>query len=158
MTVFQSLARVAIAAVITLFTLMPAVTAEERESGAVGPSVAQVPSARTFGFNLAAGAFSAPVVVPANVPVQVMGVMITPGFRGVGQVALLRIPGQFLEWVGLDSTAGAAITQGFSGAAGTKIVFIDFAHQVQIEVASPDAIRVRNLSGGQRTGRVTLIW
>jgi hypothetical protein len=75
---------------------------------------------------------------------------------------LLSIPGTtgFIEWVGLDSTAGAAITQGFSGATGTKILFIDFSHQVQVEVAGPggSSIRVRNLSGATRTGRLTLTY
>ena len=65
-------------------------------------------------------------------------------------------PDSSSEWVGLDSTAGAAITEGSSGTTGTKIVFIDFAHQVIVEVSGPDAIRVRNASGGQRAGRLTL--
>jgi hypothetical protein len=119
-----------------------------------------VANARTVSYSLAAGAVSPPIVVPANIPVQLIGVQTAPGFRGVGQVALLRVPGAFLEWVGLDSTAGAAITQGFSGVPGTKIVFIDFSHKVQVEVASPDSIRIHNLNTGTalRTGSVTLMW
>jgi hypothetical protein len=79
----------------------------------------------------------------------------------VGEVSLLRITGSFLEWVGLDSTAGAAITQGFSGAAGTKIVFINFNHTVQIEVCSPDSFRVHNLNpvgSAADTGVVDLLY
>jgi hypothetical protein len=153
MTLLRSLSRVAIAAAIALFALVPAGTAGDVES-----SVVAVPNAKNVNFNLAAGAVSAPIGIPANIPVQLIGVTTTAGFRGVGQVSLLRIPNQFLEWVGLDSTAGAAITQGFSGAAGTKIVFIDFSHQVIVEVASPNSIRVHNASAGARAGRLLITW
>lgn len=114
-------------------------------------------------FSLAAGATSAPIVVPDNIPVQVMGATTTASVRGAGQVSLLSIPGAdgFLLWTGLDSTAAAAITQGFSNAAGTKIVFIDFSHLVQIEVFGPagsSQIAVRNLSTGDRAGVVTVVY
>jgi hypothetical protein len=124
MTVLQNLSRVAIAAAVALFALVPTAPAEE-----FGSSSVVVPNSLTFAYNLAPGAVSAPVTLPANVPVQIMGTCLTVNFRGVGQVTALRIPNQFIEWVGLDSTAGAAITQGFSGAAGTKILFIDFSPQ-----------------------------
>jgi hypothetical protein len=116
------------------------------------------PNASTVSYFLVPGAISGPIFPVANQSVLVMGNQLASGFRGVGQVTLLRVPGSFLEWVGLDSTAGAAITQGFSGFAGTKILFIDFSHQVRLEVASPDSFRVRNLSAGNRFGNVTLIW
>jgi len=112
----------------------------------------------TVGYSLAAGAVSDPIVPPPNIPVQLTGVLTNAGFRGVGQVALLRVPANFIEWVGLDSTAGAALTQGFSGAAGTKIVFIDFAHTVIVEVASTDSIQVHNTNGVPAAGSVTLTW
>jgi hypothetical protein len=116
------------------------------------------PNATLVSYSLAPGAVSGPIFPAANISVLVTGTQLALGFRGIGHVALLRVPGSFLEWVGLDSTFGAAITQGFSGAAGTKIVFIDFSHQVRLEVASPDSFRVRNLSTGNRFGNVTLIW
>ena len=126
----------------------------------VAPAVQTIttPNASIVSYSLAAGGVSAPIFPVANQSVLVMGNQLAVGFRGVGQVTLLRIPGAFLEWVGLDSTASAAITQGFSGAAGTKILFIDFSHQVQLEVASTDSFRVHNLSTGARFGNVTLIW
>jgi hypothetical protein len=156
MTVFHKLSRVAISAVIALFALVPIGMAETIDDA----NAVTVPNARTISYRLAAGAVTAPIGIPGNIPVQLIGVQTTAGFRGVGQASLLSIPGAggFIEWVGLDSTAGAAITQGFSGALGTKIVFIDFSHQVIVEVASPTSIRVRNASAGQRTGRITLIW
>jgi hypothetical protein len=155
MTILRNLSRAAIAALVILFVWMPTAPAEK-----VDPEAVIVPQQITFAYNLAPGAASPPVTVPAGVPVQVTGTCLSVGFRGIGHVSLLSIPGAggFLEWVGLDSTAGAAITQGFSGAAGTKIVFIDFAHQVRIEVASPTQIRVRNTAAAPRAGRVSLTW
>lgn len=115
-------------------------------------------NAAIVGYNLGSGANSGAIVPPASQSVLVMGCCNTVGFRGVGQVSLLRVPGSFLEWVGLNSTSGAAITQGFSGTAGTDILFIDFSHQVVIEVNTTDSFRVHNGSGGARAGNVTLIW
>ena len=91
-------------------------------------------------------------------PVLVMGCCTTHNFRGVGHVTLLHIPSSFIEWVGLESPSHASITQGFSSAVGTHIVYIDFAHQVDIEVNSADTIRVHNGAAAMRTGNVTLIW
>jgi hypothetical protein len=115
-------------------------------------------NAAVFPYFLSPGANSAPIVPVASQPVLVMGVQNAVGVRGVGQVTLLRVPGSFLEWVGLNSTAGAGITQGFSGTLGTNIVFLDFAHQVAIQVNSPDSFRIHNGSTGVRFGNVTLIW
>ena len=63
-----------------------------------------------------------------------------------------------ITWVGLESPNGAAITQGGSSAAGTHIVFINYYHLVDIQVASADTIRVHNGSAGTLAGSVTLIW
>jgi hypothetical protein len=153
MTAIQKSSRTLITAAFAVFTLAVASNATE-----VSPGAVVVPNETTVGYSLAAGGVSAPIFPPANIPVHVMGVQTAVGFRGVGQVTLLHVPSSFIEWVGLESTSGAAITQGFSGAAGTHIVFIDFSHQVQIEVASPDSIRVHNFSSGIRTGVVTLNW
>lgn len=118
-----------------------------------------VPNAASFSYALGAGGISGAFVVPVtNAPVLVMGCQLVVGFRGVGHVTLLRIPGTFLEWVGLESTAGAAITQGFSAAAGTHILYIDFSHQVDIEVANADSIRIHNSSAAARNGVVRFIW
>ena len=123
----------------------------------------KVPNSQSVTYNLAAGAISAPINVVANLPVHVMGVQTALGFRGVASVDLLSVPGAggFIEWVGLDSTAGAAITQGFSGVVGTKIVFLDFSHCVKIEVAGAagsNQIQVHNSCAIPATGSVTLIW
>jgi hypothetical protein len=155
MTAIQKASWTLVTAAFVVFPLVAAANATEANSP--GKSVV-VPNELTVGYSLAPGGVSAPITPPANIPVHVMGVQTALGFRGVGEVTLLHIPSSFIEWVGLESTAGAAITQGFSGAAGTHIVFIDFNHQVQIEVGSPDTIQVRNRSSGVRTGVVTLTW
>lgn len=126
----------------------------------VAPAIQTIttPNAATFSYALAAGGISGAFFPVASQPVLVMGCQNEVGFRGVGQVTLLRVPGNFLEWVGLESTAGAAITQGFSAALGTHIVYLDFSHQVDIEVNSADSFRIHNSSGGFRSGVVRLIW
>jgi hypothetical protein len=109
-------------------------------------------------YNLAAGANSAPVVIPASVPVHVMGVTNTFNFRGVGFAVVLRVPNQFLEWTGLDSTAASAITQGFSATPGTKIVALDFDHDVAVQVNNANTIRIHNGASAPRAGNVTITW
>ena len=116
------------------------------------------PNAALVSYSLAAGANSGAIVPAANQSVLVMGTQLALGFRGVGHVTMLRIPGSFLEWVGLNSTAGATIAQGFSGTAGTHIVFLDFSHQVNLQVNTTDSFRVHNASTGVRFGNVTMIW
>ena len=116
------------------------------------------PNKTVFNYSLAPSANSVAHTVPANVPVLVMGVCTSLGVRGVGQVTLLHIPGFFIEWTGLESPSSCGFTCGYSGTAGAHIVYIDYSHQVDIQVASPDTIRVHNGSGAVRTGNVTLIW
>jgi hypothetical protein len=109
-------------------------------------------------FNLAPDAISTQIPVPADQPVFVMGVTSTTMVHGVGQVTLLRGLNTALWWVGLESTSGSAITQGATSAAGTHIVYIDYEHEVDIEVGGPNTIRVHNGSFFTKSGIVTLIW
>jgi hypothetical protein len=113
---------------------------------------------RLIKFDLAAGASSDAMSLPAGQAVQVMGVTTTLGDRSVGQATVLRIAGSFLEWTGLESPAAAAITSGFSSVQGTHIVYINFSHVVDIEVNDPDTFRVHNGSSMEETGTVTVIW
>lgn len=116
------------------------------------------PNAAKVTYNLAAGASSAAVTPAESVPVLVMGVQNDLGYRGVGQVAMLHVPSSFLEWTGLESPAAAAITSGFSGTAGTHIVYLDYSHLVDIQVASTDTFVIHNANTIQMAGVVTLIW
>ena len=74
-------------------------------------------------------------------------------------MSLLRYPSTLIQWVGLESYySQEPITQGRSGIAGTHIVYIDFSHSVDIQLASADTILIHNGSTGTRAGNVTLIW
>jgi hypothetical protein len=155
MALRQKLARPAglfLAVIVTILTLAVVVQAV---------TVISVPNASVISYNLAAGANSAAITVPVpDQPVLLMGTCTTVNFRGVGHVSLFRpsVAPNFIEWVGLESTAGAAITQGFSAVAGTHILFLDFSHQVDIEVQSGTQIRVHNGAAAVRTGIVKMIW
>jgi hypothetical protein len=116
------------------------------------------PNAAFISYSLAPGANSAVITPANNKSVLVMGCCTTVNDQGVGQVSLLHIPALGIEWVGLESTGGAAITQGFFGTGGTHIVFIDFFHNVDIQMASADTIRVHNGATSTRAGNVTLVW
>jgi hypothetical protein len=140
-----------------LFAAAAVASAMLAVTATAGP-VALAPTKASLTYNLASGATSAAVTPVTNKPVLVMGTQNSLGFRGVGFVTLLHVPAAFLEWTGLESTSGSAITQGFSGTAGTHIVFLDFSHLVDIQVNTADTFVVHNASSGTRTGVVTLIW
>jgi hypothetical protein len=118
------------------------------------------PNAAFISYNLAAGASSAPITPVTNKSVLVMGCCTTGFVTGVGQVSLLHIPSIGIDWVGLESYggAGATITSGLTAAPGVHIVFIDFNHKVDIQVASADTIQIHNGDAATRAGNVTLIW
>jgi len=118
------------------------------------------PNAAFISYSLAAGGNSAAITPASNRSVLVMGAN-TSFDQSVGQVSLLHVPSNFIEWVGLESYNGApsTITSGASSTAGSHIVYIDFDHQVDIQVASKDTILIHN---GSTTftlaGNVTLVW
>jgi hypothetical protein len=118
------------------------------------------PNAAFISYSLAAGANSAAITPASSRSVLVMGCSTSAGVGwGVGQVSLQHIPSTGIFWVGLESYSGAAITQGFSNTTGTHIVYIDYLHAVDIQVASADTIRIHAATqGGTVTGNVTLIW
>jgi hypothetical protein len=129
----------------------------------LGPVSAEPPTVRllkrkVINYSLAAGASSEAFTLPANVPVLVQGTELTLGHRGVAQATVLRIPDELLEWVGLESTAGAAITQGYSAGTGTHILFLDYNHQVDIQVNDANSFIIHNGSLDTRTGQVTLTY
>ncbi len=116
------------------------------------------PNAASISFNLVAGANSAAITPVTNKPVLVMGCCSSGTDLGVGQVSLLHFSGAGVRWVGLESTPNSAITQGFSFTAATHIVFIDFDHLIDIQVAGTDTILVHNGEAATRAGNVTLVW
>jgi hypothetical protein len=116
------------------------------------------PNASKVAYSLNAGASSTAVNPAESVPVLVMGVQNDLGYRGVGEVTLLHVPSSFLEWTGIESPAAAAITSGFSGTAGTHIVYLDYSHLVDIQVASTDTFVIHNANTISMAGVVTLVW
>ena len=123
-------------------------------------SVVNAGAATKF-YNLQPGAISAPINIPVeDQPVLIIGTQTAIGYRGIGQVSLLRtkVSPFFLEWVGLESPSAAAVTSGFSASQGVHIVYLDYSQEVDIEVASASQIQVHNGSTGVRTGYVKMIW
>ena len=116
------------------------------------------PNAVNIPYSLNIGSSSAAITPVTNRSVLVMGCCTTSGDVGVGQVSLLHLPSTSITWVGLESTASAAITQGSSSGAGTHIVYLDYLHDVDIQTASKDTIVIHNGLPGAVAGNVTLIW
>jgi hypothetical protein len=113
-------------------------------------------------YSLAAGAVSAPIVLPTDVPVSLTAANTFTGSRGVG-FATLYSPSsgtRIVEWTGQNSpgTGTGANEAGYEFTQGTHIIFIDFAALVDIEVNDGTSIRVHNSSPGPTTGVVTLTW
>ena len=124
-----------------------------------------MPNISSVTYNLAPGTDSADITVPVkDSPLMVMANCTTVGRRGVAQVTMQRTSEAplFLQWVGLSSPAGPSIVgDWWPGGANPHIVWIDFAHQVELRVVSESKIDVRSLSPGggpQAKGAVVLIW
>ena len=116
------------------------------------------PNAAFISYTLAKGASGAAITPTTSRSVLVMGCCVGGLVQGVGQVSLQHIPSNGMVWVGLESPNSPAITGGANSTAGFHIVYIDYYHQVDIQVASGDTIRVHNGGTGTRAGNVTLIW
>jgi hypothetical protein len=117
------------------------------------------PNAAFFSYSLAAGANSAAITPAASKSVLVMGCCTTAGRQGVSHVSLLHLPSAGMVWVGLESDNGTVDTTGGATATvGAHIVYIDNFHELDIQVASADTIRIHNGDILTRAGNVTLIW
>jgi hypothetical protein len=148
---FGSLVLATVVAILTLSVMVHAT------------QVISTPNAAFFGYSLAPGANSGPVTPVVGQAVLVMGTQTAFGFRGVGHVSLLRVTTSFafLEWAGLESLCScgpSTITSGFSPNAGTHILFIDWNHKVDLQVANASSFIVHNGGTVAATGNVTMIW
>ena len=146
---------------LTAARLLPAVIVAALTLATTARAVQTIstPNAALYSYNLAPNTSSGAIFPVANQAVHVMGVQTTSGYRGVGHVTMLHISGQFLEWVGLESPSAAAITSGFSGAAGTHILWLDYSHTVDLRVNNADSFVVHNgATISPAAGNVTLIW
>lgn len=150
---YQTLARIAgLLSAVVVATLTSAVAAHAVLTFAM-------PNAFTLGYTLAAGANSAAITPNANIPVFVMGVQTTTGNVGSSDMTVVNSAGfdNELVWSGLESDGGG-VTAGFSPAAGTHIIYIDFAHCVDLQVNNATSFRVHNGCSSTQAGRVTEIW
>ena len=114
-------------------------------------------------YNLAPGASSAQIIVPAiNRPVSVTCSQNNGAFRGIGQMTLLRVaPAAFLEWVGIDTATNQAVSHvsaDFSTIAGTHMIYCDSASSVDIQVFSAAAIQVKNTNAAAASGVINFVW
>ena len=116
------------------------------------------PNSAFISYGLAAGANSAPITPATNRSLLVMGCCTTLGDFATGQVSLLHIPSTIMAWVGLESYSGGAVTQNATSGPVAHIVYIDFNHKVEIQVAGADTIRIHNGDAATRAGNVTLVW
>lgn len=117
-----------------------------------------VPNAVNITYNLAPSANSSAITPASNQAVLMIGSQTAAGYRGVASATILHVPSNFIEWVGLESPSGAAITQGFDNTAGAHILYLDFSHTVDVQVASADTIRIHNGNTTTMTGNLELIW
>jgi hypothetical protein len=117
------------------------------------------PNAVTIAYSLAADADTGAITPPANLPVYVMGDQTNEGCVGSSFMTVVNSAGQDdeLVWNGIESNGGG-VTTGFSSVAGTHIMFIDFCHKVQLEVANSTSFVVHNLNSIAQKGNVTEIW
>jgi hypothetical protein len=125
-----------------------------------GLDSAALTHAMRVSYNLAAGAVSAPITVPANRPVQLVGVSLTTGDPGVGQTSLLVTPAGLTMCVGLHSyPESSSVASGYNlVGSGVTIVYIDYNDNVFVETAGAGAVRVHNFGPNAQTGSVSLMW
>jgi len=89
----------------------------------------------------------------------VIGAQTVEGDVGSGEVTLVNATGEGeLVWNGFESSGGG-LTAGFSPIPGRHIIFIDFGHCVDLEVASATSFVVHNgCTNLNVAGRVTLFY
>jgi hypothetical protein len=88
-----------------------------------------------------------------------MGDETTIGDVGSSGMTVVNSAGQDNElvWNGLETNAGG-VTAGFTPAAGALIIYIDFIHCVDLQVASASNFRVHNGCSSTKAGSVTEVW
>ena len=125
-----------------------------------GLDSAALTKVRNVSYSLAAGGVSAAITVPPDRPVQVIGLDLTSGSEGLGEVSLVVRPGGLFQWAGIHSySSGPAAFSVFAdGGPGHTIVFIDFQHKVAIETGTPGTIRIHNTNTTTQSGTVSLMW
>jgi hypothetical protein len=91
--------------------------------------------------------------LPPNIPVLVIGANRTVGDFGAGQITILSVPKQPLQWAGYDASG---FVSGSSATPDTHIIFLDTASTVDLEVDSTTSIIIHNSGTDKAQGEVTL--
>jgi len=111
-----------------------------------------------YNYNVAAGAATALNVPAVNTPISFTCANNTSGYRGVGQATILRVAGQFLEWIGSD-VATNTLSSNYASAAGTHIVYCSYVDKdVDIQVLSDTQIQIKNSGTVAMTGVINFVW
>ena len=129
-------------------------------AGVVGKAATTLTTANSAvtNYNLAAGATSSAITPPTNTGVLLLGSNSTSTNFSVGSVNLVHVSGKEIRWTGLESPPSGSIVHGASTTPGTHVVFLDYAHQVDVEILSADALVVHNKSTTAQAGSVKFIW
>lgn len=97
-------------------------------------------------------------------PVRMMVANLTNGYQGVGEVTILRVPTDYLMWVGTDYASNgtqATIERGHGANAGQHIMYADYTGQIDVQVQNSNHIQIVNPSQndqGNATVIVTFMW
>ena len=116
------------------------------------------PNSTILPYSLGPLGASVAITPPANTSVLMMGTNTNTTNFGIGTVTLVHIPGTMIRWVGLESPPIATITQGGSTVTGTHVVYLDYNHNVSVQIVSADQIFVVNTSAINQTGTLKEIW
>jgi hypothetical protein len=111
-------------------------------------------------YKLAAGGQSAPIKIPVNVPVILIGNMSTPGDIGVAQL-VIHSTADYMQWVGYSSYDGFSQTNNtntYSASIGTYIISLDFDGDVELLMESLSSFVIHNYGSGTLSGEVKLIY
>ncbi len=146
------------AAALTLaaITSAPVFSSTEESPTAASTSV----SYKQFCYDLKPSTASARIAVPVVAkPIHMMVSQAEGGFKGVGEVVLMRLtPPDALTWLGWDF-ASTAREAGTSGVAGTHIMYADTSGDVDVQVASATSvIAVNNNNTFIQYGCLAFIW
>ena len=109
-------------------------------------------------YNLGAGGTTPGITPPAGTAVLLMGTNTTSTNFSVGSVNLVHIAGTQIRWVGLESPPSASIVRGGSTTPGTHVVYLDYNHQVDVEILSADQFAIHNKATTTQAGSVKEIW
>lgn len=126
------------------------------------PEPESSPTVKRYTFTIASGGTTSLIPIPANRPIKLIAATLSVGQRGMGEASLLApSPEGFIEWLGysFDYYQGAlALTEGYSAAAGTHMIYADYAGYIDVQVADAAHIQIHNANPAAQKVKVLLIY